>query len=289
MLESGVYRERSHTSGLSLFEMCAAKSKPRKALEELDIAFLHRKELKKGKGISPEMAWLLVQLRDRAGEGRLFNPLPPNPALVPFDKQGYMQWKALYDSQKMSHPRRMRRKSVVIQPLSYSSADYAIGTIDPQIMLHLQSFCRAFFQGMDVLLVDPVDLADVKKLTKRVHADTGREQILVDDIMKFLRAHKLPKAFCTIGLTIVDMYPGPQWNFSLGHASLTDGVAVCSFGRYFNSGVVPTRSLQQQQMQNLWILVRVSSPSFFFLPTLCDACQSNFNCFFSFWVSVPFA
>lgn len=243
--------------------MCAAKSKSRRAPEEqLDTAFLHRKELKKRKGLAPQMAWLLRQFRDRAGEGRLFNPLPPNPALVPFDKQSYMQWKALYDSQKITHPRRMRRNSVVIQPLSYSSSDYAIGTIDPQVMLHLQGFCRAFFQGMDVLLVEPVDLADLKKLTKRVHVDTGREQILVDDIMKFLRTHKLPKAFCTVGLTIVDLYPGPQWNFTLGHASLTDGVAVCSFGRYFNSQVMPTHSPHQQQMQNLWILVRVSSPRF---------------------------
>ena len=159
----------------------------------------------------------------------------------------------------------MRRRVIVIQPLSYVSQGYSSHCVEPQVLHHLQLFCQAYFHGMAVQLADPIDLSRVKKLTKRVHKDTGREQFLVDDLMRYLKSHRPSNAFCIVGISVVDLYPGPQWNFALGHASLTDGVAVCSFGHYFNSHVSPLKSTLQQQISNIWVLVKVSGMNFFCL------------------------
>ena len=99
-------------------------------------------------------------------------------------------------------------------------------------MTCIQGFCQTFFHRVEVVLTDPLDISTAKKLTRQVHQETKREQVLVDDIVKFLKTQKYPKAFCVthVGVTIVDLYPGEEWNFTLGQANSDDGVAVCSFG-----------------------------------------------------------
>ena len=69
------------------------------------------------------------------------------------------------------------------------------------------------------------------------------------------------KSFCTVGITLVDLYPSPKWNFTLGHASFADGLAVCSFGRHFNTEINEFQNGGTdlcRQMRNMWILIRVS-------------------------------
>ena len=251
--------------------MCATKAEPLSPpveQQQLGTAFLHRKERKarKSKPVSLQLAWLFSHCSQTAGTGDgLFSALPLDHSAPPRDIQSYTLWKAMFDLQKLTHPRRMRRNTLILQPLSYTSGDYANANIEPQVMQHLQRFCQAFFHGNQVLLADPLDISTARKLTRRVHKDTGREQILVDDVMKFLKAQKYPKAYCVVGVTIVDLYPGEQWNFTLGHAAFLDGVAICSFGRYFNSRDIASPSSLHRQMQNMWILVRVS---------VCPSCLS---------------
>ena len=242
--------------------MCAAKQgeplTPPLDQYQLMAAFLHRKETKaKSKPLSPQLAWLLSQTNST--ESGLFSPLPAfDPRNPPLDSQSYTQWKAMFDLHKLTHPRRMRRNTIILQPLSYTSKDYTNAIIERQVMRHLQQFCEAFFHGNQVHLVAPLDMSTARKLTRRVHSGTGREQILVDDVMRFLKAQRYPKAYCIVGVTIVDLYPGEEWNFTLGHAAFVDGIAVCSFGRYFNSQDVSMQTTVQRQMKNMWILVRVS-------------------------------
>jgi archaemetzincin len=40
-------------------------------------------------------------------------------------------------------------------------------------------------------------------------------------------------AFCYVGITMEDLYPGSDWNYVFGQASLRERVAVYSFVRYF--------------------------------------------------------
>ena len=230
------------------------------SVDSYERHLLHRKEISRTKPLSPDVQWMLQQCSSEAltSDSSLYSPLPCNPDLPPLDKQSYQQWKALYESQKLSHPRRIRRNTIVIQPLTYSSPDYDIVSIEPQILEYLQECCRIYFMGMNVTLAQPLEISDVRTITKRTHQETQREQLLVDDVIKYLKSHSQSKAFCVVGVTIVDLYPGPQWNFTLGHALLTEGVAVCSFGRHFNSRKQSSQSILQQQLSNLWILVRVS-------------------------------
>ena len=244
-------------------EMCAAKLNPsiEEELDDFTGILLHKKDLKRKKSFSISLEWMLKQcsLETLRQDDKLFSLLPANPDVMLIDRQTYQQWKSLYEMQKFGHPFRMRRRIILIQPLSYSSSSYSICNIHLQILSYLKEFCQAFFHGMEVQLAEPIEISQIKKLTKRIHSETGREQILVDDLMRHLKTYRHAKAFCVVGVTIVDLYPGPQWNFTLGHASLTDGVAVCSFGRYFNSQAMPTLSVLQQQLMNIWVLVRVSS------------------------------
>ena len=231
--------------------MCACKNEE----EDFKKLILHRKELYGNKTVSPAVQWMI----DQCSVNTLFTSLPPDPHVPLFDKQTYQQWKAQYEIQKMGHPIRMRRRSMIIQPLSYYSSSYPLCYVESEILMHLLDFCSNYFQGMEVNIADPVDVMQLGGITKRVHKETGREQVLVDDLMRYLRRRKRHKVFCVLGVTIVDLYPGKEWNFSLGHASLTEGVAVCSFGRHFNSRASPHLPSIQQQIGNIWVLVKVST------------------------------
>ncbi len=244
--------------------MCACKGDEHEEVDYKSI-ILHRKELKGDKPISPAIQWMLHQCcsadsrpDDDTNNSLLFTSLPPNPKILPFDRQNYQQWKAQYEIQKIGHPIRMRRRSMIIQPLSYYSTTYSISTVEYEVLKRLQDFCHAYFLGMDVSIGDPIDILKLKGITTRVHTETGREQILINDLMKYLKKYKLNKVYCVVGITIVDLYPGQEWNFTLGHASLTEGVAMCSFGRHFNSRVSSSLPSLQQQLSNMWVLVKVS-------------------------------
>ena len=229
--------------------------------ENYRSVILHRREQRSGEPLSKTVQWLLEQCSNSRSthEPSLFTPLPPNTDILPFDRQTYHQWKAHYEMQKFIHPRRMRRRSILLQPLSYSSNNYAMASIESEVLTRLQQFCTAFFPGTDITTCDQVDISQLPNITKRVHSETGREQLLIKDLMKYLRVHKRRAVLCVVGVTIVDLYPGPEWNFSLGHASLTEGVAVCSFGRYFNSQVKTAATNLSQQIDHIWVLIKVSN------------------------------
>ena len=237
---------------------------PRK--RHLKQAILHRTESSGSKPLSQDTSWMLDQCYSSTEEPEVgrFSSLPKEDTEAGgtrvVDTQSYTQWKVSYGFHKISHPMKTRRNVIILQPLSYSSPDYPVAVIEPQVMAHVHNFCQAFFHGVEIILAEPLDLLTAKRLTHRVHHETNREQILVGSIMRLLRTQKYPtKAFCVIGVTIVDLYPSAEWNFTLGQANFADSVAVCSFGRYFNSQPSSTtRSSLEHQMSNLWILVRVS-------------------------------
>ena len=211
---------------------------------------------------SAELAWLFSQCsKSTSALFRLYDEQGVVPA---WDKQTFRQWKYLVGFQRITHPRGTRRRTIIIQPLTHKSfsSGYAMTEINATVIKHLQHFCQAFFFNTTVEIADPIDLAQIRNLTSRVHETTNREQFLVGDILRHFKTHK-PRDTHVVGITTADLYPCEEENFVLGHASLTSGCGVFSFGRYFNSQVAVGRgggrgSDFNYQLQNLWVLMRVS-------------------------------
>lgn len=179
------------------------------------------------------------------------------------EKQTFLQWKSQTEFQRVLHPIRMRQKTIVLQPLVHSAPlpGYSVSVVEQPVMEHLQRFCQAFFLGMEVALAEPLDMVTLKNLTSRVHALTNRTQFLVPDLLRHLKARRPRSAYCVVGITLFDLYPSPEWNFVMGHALLTEGCAVFSFGRHFNSErtVCEGESTLSAQLKHLWVLMRVST------------------------------
>lgn len=196
--------------------------------------------------------------QETCSSNSLFQPLLASVTAPLLEHQTYRQWKSFMGQQKLSNFRRLRQRTIIIQPFtSPSLPGYTLHEVDTRVLEHLKQFCTAFFSGMTVELASAVDLPTLPNLASRVHPDTQRLQYLVGDINKYLKQRRPSYAQCVIGVATVDLYPSTDWNFVLGHASLTSGCGVFGFGRYFSSlfaNSVPTVS---QQLEQLWMLSRV--------------------------------
>ena len=115
-----------------------------------------------------------------------------------------------------------RHSTIYLQPL---------GTFD---LGPLKEFTEAFFM-MPVVVQPPLDLRSAR-ITSRKNPYTGQQQLLTTDILTFLRRQLPPDAFCMLGITTIDLYPDPAWNFVFGQAALRDRVGVYSFARYGGDG-----------------------------------------------------
>jgi archaemetzincin len=97
-------------------------------------------------------------------------------------------------------------------------------------MDQLRQFTAAFFM-MDVSLLPPLEL-DRMRIISRRNPWTHQMQWLTGDILNLLKARLPDDGFALLGITMVDLYPDPSWNFVFGQASLRDRVGVYSFSRY---------------------------------------------------------
>ena len=219
-----------------------------------------------------DLAWLFSQVAivarddsvtaggERDNVARLFCCLPDGALDVgPLERQTYRQWRSLVELQRVSQPHRLRQKTVLVQPfISPPLPGYSVREVAPQVLGHLCNFCSVFFPGLQVTLAPAIELNSVTGLTSRVHEETKRVQFLVGDLIKFLESRRPRSARCVMGVVTVDLYPSPEWNFVMGHASLTSGCGVLSFGRYFNTQFASRAPSLPQQLQHLWVLARVS-------------------------------
>jgi len=109
---------------------------------------------------------------------------------------------------------------------------------------HLERFCAAFFPGMAIqVLPKPLSLKAVSSRENEV----GHKQYLIRDIMQMLSSDKEVlrhrRAFCKLGITLEDIYPGEEWNFVYGQANMLERAGVFSFARHsplFSEGVHAT-------------------------------------------------
>eukprot|EP01079_Euglenida_sp_SAG-EU17-18_P006677 gene6677-1193_t len=139
-------------------------------------------------------------------------------------------------------------KTILLQPIG----DFGQGCLSLDT---LSLFVRAYYPAclVRVLPAVPVDevappptpppggtcpTMPVPGAQQRTH--DGTEQLLIRPLMDFCMARLKQKdlarqALCTVAVTMMDLYPGEEWNFVFGQASLVDGVGVFSFARYVPS------------------------------------------------------
>lgn len=162
-------------------------------------------------------------IRPLFASDRFHDKRPPEPAdwLAVRDESGQT-----FDAYVASDPNRPddRRDTIYALPLGA----FESGRAPPPE--HLEQFGRAFFQ-MPFEVMAPVAIDDAG-LTERDHPREGQRQLLTRDILPMLENHLPEDAFCLVGITMVDLYPDPSWNFVFGEASLKDRVGVYSFARY---------------------------------------------------------
>ncbi|CEM22060.1 unnamed protein product [Vitrella brassicaformis CCMP3155] len=100
----------------------------------------------------------------------------------------------------------------------------------------LRLYCGAFYDGMEVaMLSKPLSLHNCRSRESRQGAETHR-QYLIGDIFQLMGSHREVlghrRAFCVVGFTMEDIYPGEEWNFVFGQARPMERVGVFSFARH---------------------------------------------------------
>jgi len=90
----------------------------------------------------------------------------------------------------------------------------------------LRKYLEAYFHPMPVKLAEVIKLSDLDSVTRRGEQLNCTE--LLDDLQ-----NRVPKdAYIVMGVTMKDLYPGPEWNFVFGVARLKARCGVFSFARY---------------------------------------------------------
>jgi archaemetzincin len=102
----------------------------------------------------------------------------------------------------------------------------------------LELFTADYFQVPVRVL--PQRVLEDMGLTTRRNPHSGQEQVLTDDLLAALRDTLPEDAFCLLGITMVDLYPGDDWNFVFGQALLHGRVGVYSFARHVSDDPVVT-------------------------------------------------
>ena len=118
------------------------------------------------------------------------------------------------------------RKVIYLQPLG---AFDEVGTARLEL---LKEFMGIFF-GLEVRLRKVRGLERLG-ITERNNPHSGKKQYLAGDFLKVLRQRLPGDAYCLLGVTMVDLYPDPDWNFVFGMAHLKHRTGIYSLARYDN-------------------------------------------------------
>ena len=113
--------------------------------------------------------------------------------------------------------------TILLVPMGQSFSD----GIAIRFLSYLVDYCAAFFSGMTIdVFKKPLSLARARKRMN----DFNHDQYLIEDLFEALhtetRSHR--KAYCRLGITMEDIYPGEEWNYVFGQAKPMERVG-CLF------------------------------------------------------------
>jgi len=86
------------------------------------------------------------------------------------------------------------------------------------------------FYCLPTKILPRIDPLQSKHFKTRIN--NGILQYKAGDITNYLRNHFPEDAFCSIAVSMTDLYPSETWNFVFGQASVADRVGVFSFARF---------------------------------------------------------
>lgn len=115
--------------------------------------------------------------------------------------------------------------------------------IPDDLIKALQLYCTAFFTGCKIEIKRPGDLWEGKALPKNFYdankikfrdddKTSSHAQAYTVDILNRLVPYKKRSTYAILGVTMVDLYPGINWNYVFGWANFGSGSGVFSFKRY---------------------------------------------------------
>ena len=158
-----------------------------------------------------------------------------NDDFQPIPKPGFSDWLSSREepgqtytqflASRPNKPGANGRKFIYLQPIG-EFPDSA-----PKIST-LKTYLEAYFHPMEVKVADAVDLQNNARVGRR--EKFGEVQLNCVDLLDQLEARVPRDAYVVMGVTMTDLFPGPDWNFVFGMARIKDRVGVFSFARYGN-------------------------------------------------------
>jgi archaemetzincin len=153
---------------------------------------------------------------------------------APMPKPGPSDWIAVHKEPAQSFQEYVRsnplrpakpRTVLVLVPIGPFEGDRN------QLLARADDFAHIFFQ-LEVRTEESIPLPTDKGVS-RTNPYTAKPQYLTTHILFNILQPRLPKdAFASLGITMSDLYPDPEWNFVFGQASFKDRVGVYSLVRF---------------------------------------------------------
>jgi archaemetzincin len=101
---------------------------------------------------------------------------------------------------------------------------------EEEFLANLKEFTSLYF-CMEVKLLPVLDMKELK-VRSRTNTYTKKQQLNCEDIQEKLKERLPVDAYCLLGITMSDLYPGPDWNYVFGWAAYKQRVGVFSFARF---------------------------------------------------------
>lgn len=118
------------------------------------------------------------------------------------------------------------RDKLYIQPLGELPKTY-----QPAMDASAELLAKVF--GVQVKTLQPISLDTIPAAARRNRPDWGMDQILTTYVLQsMLKPRRPDDAVAVLGLTAMDLWPGKDWNFVFGQASLSERVGVWSLYRF---------------------------------------------------------
>lgn len=153
-------------------------------------------------------------------------PAGPNDWLAQHEEAGQT-----FEQYLKSNPNRptVARTTLYLQPLGDFSEKQTRLVQEAAELLSL-------FYNLPVKTLDPLGLEVIPPEARRTHPQWGDRQILSTYVLDKVLKPRLPAdAVAMLALTTSDLWPGENWNFVFGQASLAERVGVWSLYRYGDS------------------------------------------------------
>ncbi|HEY3445587.1 MAG TPA: archaemetzincin [Myxococcales bacterium] len=145
------------------------------------------------------------------------------------------EWLAVYPETGQSFEEYLQRKPVRPTPERRTIYFKPIGAfVGPRekILQATAEYTSQFF-GLPVKVLEPMSVAEIPEEARRINGFSDELQLNTIWVMEKKLEPQMPKdALALIGLTAVDLYPDPSWNFVFGEALPGKGIGIWSIARF---------------------------------------------------------